>query len=276
MFSRHEDAKWFLKQVSDHSIAGEKSIWTEWLNWKQSKNLQMVPNYEIEWTIVGDPAIVYAQTGFFERPLDNQIQTFTHLSGERHPVFQWLTLHYIPLDRINDVEIHSPVTLFVQNKIDPRARQLFLQHKVNNLVSEISFNLPEKHQSIRAFTYSNWTVDELIQPITENKTEVQKEAIQIIQASEQYILRFELLRNEQASFANYWRTIDDCLADILNRYWLINYPPLIPWVLDAIHLVGKTKEHLEMSIEQHHTENIIKEINEWSQQIAQLDPRFKH
>lgn len=267
----------FLRTVYERADEKEISLWNAFLQWSKERGVSALPNdtSPLEWTFVGTKETIIAHFPQFRRFSFDGCQTWT-TEEAADPTVRWLTIHYVPLEEVKSATIATPVTLFVEGRLPVESRTLFNDQLVYSIVSESPIRLPE---TIRAKRYVSpeGTIEQLIRPIVhEPKPNKQEVSLVSVDFLDRFATRFDELKQSNGREEAYEAVIDDVWTDALNRYWLANHPPLIPWLIDTLETVQPMKERVLKRKKPHQISAMRKELERWMNQLQTLDPRFKH
>lgn len=250
---------WFLQETYQRQDDSDVSLWNTWPTQVSEPQTLFTANQKLAWTIVGEPSVVYAITGLFEQLPSEDIQTTT----ESNPITDWVTFTYVPLSKLKEVTIQTPVTLCIEKRIPSQVRELFTKQVVHSIISTEPIKLPASLQNIHTMLHPNWSFDALLQPIHKTASTQQVKPITLLDS---FII--EIKNQQWQTQAAYQELIDQIVADSLNRYWLTNNPAMTTWLVPTISSIKTLRDKVNYYEGDCHPASVIEELQQWVQQLA--------
>lgn len=256
---------WLAQQIEKVTITEEPSLWRA-IHLASSSSLSGNVESKRHVYITGDPQIVYKLTDLFESvsPL-NEVVKLTS-SKSNHPALQWMDITYIPPEHIGELPKNKTVTLFTENRLPLWSRQLFLDEKICNVVATEDLVSLTRMPKVCLYVIEDFSYEYLLDDVIVRKDEKvvkQKEEL-LPNVPKQYILQLNGSKEQTEQML----ILDDIAVNMLNTYWLQNYPLFPQWMPI---LLREINVFLEMKQKALTKEQFIIELKVWGSRDKRIN-----
>lgn len=227
---------WLAQQLEKQKVSSEPSLWNA-LRYAQFKQMTETEQRKRQVYITGEPQVLFEMTNLCDSiaMLQNVI-TFKD-DKYTHPALQWMNITYYPPNRLDQLDNHQTVSLFVDNRLPLWSRSLFMDNKVCNVVGIEDIPSVQCFPNVtfykaEIFSYMH-LLDDVI--VKKEKEFVRPKQQLLPEVPKQYALKLATTTNSNELIA----ILDEAAASMLNIYWLQNHPPLPQWMPILLREIGE-------------------------------------